>query len=52
MTATADQQAAQNRLTIRVNVRFTNKKKKRKMFEKSFTFFYDSQNNNLPAGHN
>jgi hypothetical protein len=28
MTATADQQAAQNRLTIRVNVRFTNKKKK------------------------
>jgi hypothetical protein len=28
MTATADQQAAQNRLTIRVNVRFTNKKKR------------------------
>jgi hypothetical protein len=28
MTATADQQAAQNRLTIRVNVRFTTRKKK------------------------
>ena len=27
MTATADQRAAQNRLTIRVNVRFTNRKK-------------------------
>jgi hypothetical protein len=28
MTATADQQASQNRLKIRVNVRFTNRNKK------------------------
>lgn len=41
MTATADQRAAQNRLTIRVNVRFTNKKKETDDFEKQFTFFYD-----------
>lgn len=41
MTATADQRAAQNRLTIRVNVRFTNKKKETDDFEKPFTFFYD-----------
>jgi hypothetical protein len=45
MTATADQQAAQNRLTIRVNVRFTNKNKETDNFEKSFDFFYD-----FPAG--
>jgi hypothetical protein len=38
MTATADQQAAQNRLTVRINVRFTNKRKKATM-EKSFSFF-------------
>lgn len=41
MTATADQRAAQNRLTIRVNVRFTNKKKETDDFDKPFTFFYD-----------
>jgi hypothetical protein len=41
MTATADQQASQNRLTIRVNVRFTNKNKETDDFEKPFTFFYD-----------
>lgn len=41
MTATADQQAAQNRLTININVRFTNKKKETDDFEKSFSFFYD-----------
>ncbi len=41
MTATADQKAAQNRLTIRVNVRFTNKKKETDNFEKSFSFYYD-----------
>jgi hypothetical protein len=41
MTATADQQAAQNRLKIRVNVRFTNKKKESDDFEKTFEFFYD-----------
>jgi hypothetical protein len=41
MTATADQQAAQNRLKIRVNVRFTNKNKETDDFEKSFEFYYD-----------
>lgn len=41
MTATADQRAAQNRLTIRVQVRFTNKNKETDDFEKSFSFFKD-----------
>ncbi len=41
MTATADQQASQNRLTIRVNVRFTNKNKETDNFEKTFDFYYD-----------
>lgn len=41
MTATADQQASQNRLTIRVNVRFTNKNKETDDFEKTFEFYYD-----------
>ncbi len=41
MTATADQQASQNRLTIRVNDRFTNKNKEADDFEKTFDFFYD-----------
>lgn len=41
MTATADQKAAQNRLTIRVNVRFTNVKKETDDFEKKFEFYYD-----------
>ncbi|TDP58263.1 LptE family protein [Flavobacterium dankookense] len=41
MTATADIRAAQNRLTIAVNVRFTNKNKEEDNFEKSFSFFDD-----------
>jgi hypothetical protein len=41
MMATADIQAAQNRLTIRVNVRFTNKNKEADNFEKTFEFFFD-----------
>lgn len=41
MTATADQQASQNRLKIRINVRFTNKKTEKDDFEKAFEFFYD-----------
>jgi len=41
MTATADQQASQNRLTIRINVRFANKNKETDNFEKQFEFFYD-----------
>ena len=41
MTATADQQASQNRLKIRVNVRFTNKRTEKDDFEKVFEFYYD-----------
>lgn len=41
MTATADQATSQNRLTISVLVRFTNKKKEEDDFEKRFSFFYD-----------
>ena len=41
MTATADQKAAQNRLSISVRVRFYNKNKESDNFEKSFSFFYD-----------
>ncbi|KRB56383.1 LptE family protein [Flavobacterium sp. Root186] len=50
MTATADQQAAQNRLTIRINVRFTNKKKETDDFEKPFEFYYDFEGRDLPTG--
>ena len=41
MTATADQQASQNRLKIRINVRFTNKNKEKDDFSKPFEFYYD-----------
>lgn len=41
MTLTADQRASQNRLTISVLVRFSNKNKEGDDFEKRFSFFYD-----------
>lgn len=41
MTATADQKASQNRLTISVMVRFSNKNKEKDNFEKRFSFYYD-----------
>jgi len=41
MTATAEQTAAQSRLTIVVNVRFYNKLDEKKDFEKNFTHFSD-----------
>lgn len=50
MTATADQRAAQNRLTVSVMVRFTNKNKEDDNFEKAFSFFYDFSGNELPTG--
>jgi hypothetical protein len=50
MTATADQRAAQNRLTIRVNVRFTNKNKESDNFEKQFSFYYDYPGTSQPVG--
>lgn len=41
MTATADQAASQNRLTVTVNVRFSNKNKEADNFEKRYSFYYD-----------
>ena len=41
MTATAQNTAAQNRLTIRINVRYFNTKDEEKDFEKGFSFFFD-----------
>ncbi len=40
-TATADQRAAESRLSITVNVRFSNKNKETDSFEKKFNFFYN-----------
>jgi hypothetical protein len=50
MTATADQRAAQNRLTVTVMVRFTNNKKEDDNFEKRFSFFHDYPANEQMAG--
>lgn len=50
MTATADQQAAQNRLTISINVRYSNKNKESDDFEKKFSFFYDYPANDQLTG--
>jgi hypothetical protein len=50
MTATADQRASQNRLSITINVRFINKKHEDENFEKPFSFFYDFSGNELPTG--
>ena len=50
MTATADQRAAQNRLTIAVNVRFSNKNKEADDFEKRFSFYYDYDGNTQLVG--
>ena len=41
MTATANQLAAQSRLSISINVRFSNKNKPEEDFEKRFSHFYD-----------
>jgi hypothetical protein len=41
IAATADQRAAQSRLTISVKVRYYNKLKEDDNFEKSFSHFYD-----------
>lgn len=41
MTATAEQTAAQNRLTITINVRFFNNKLEEDNFEKTFSHYYD-----------
>ena len=41
MTSTADLNAAQNRLTISVNINYTNFKKEEDTFERRFSFFFD-----------
>jgi len=41
ITATANNTAAQNRLTISVRVRFYNTNKEEKDFEQSFSFYFD-----------
>lgn len=50
MTATANQTAAQNRLTITVNVRFRNKLNPKDDFEKQFSFYDDFRADQLPQG--
>ena len=49
-TATANNTAAQNRLTIGVRVRFYNKKAEDDDFEKTFSFFYDYAGSSLLGG--
>lgn len=50
MTATAQNTAAQNRLTIGVNVRYFNTKDEEKDFESRFSFFFDYPANDQLAG--
>lgn len=50
MSATADLTAAQNRLTITINVRFENKNKPEDKFEKRFSFFKDYEGTQQPVG--
>ena len=50
MTATADQRSSQNRLSITVNVRFTNKNKETDNFEKRFSFYNDYDGANQLVG--
>lgn len=50
MTATANQTAAQNRLYIAINVRFTNKNNPEDDFERRFSHFYDYPANDQLIG--
>lgn len=45
ITSTANNTAAQNRLTMAVNLRFTNTKDDEESFEKSYSFFFDYDGN-------
>ena len=45
MSATSQQTAAQNRLTVTVNVRFYNRLKEEDDFEKQFSFYSDFEAN-------
>ena len=50
MTATSQDTAAQNRLTITVNVRYTNTLNHEKDFEKRFSFYFDYPANQQLTG--
>lgn len=50
MTATADQRASQNRLSISVMVRFSNRNNEEDDFEKRFSFFHDFDANDQLVG--
>ena len=50
MSASAGDRAAQNRLSVTVNVRFSNKKTEKDNFEKKFTFYYDYPANTQLVG--
>ncbi len=50
ITATSDSRAAQNRLTIAVNVRFFNTKEPLKDFEQVFSFYFDYPGQNQLTG--
>ena len=50
ITATSQSTAAQNRLTVAVNVRFFNTKDATKDFEERFSFYYDYSGSTLLIG--
>jgi hypothetical protein len=50
ITATAENTAAENRLTITVNVRFFNKNDEEKGFEQRFSFYRDFPGQQIPTG--
>lgn len=50
ITATSENTAAQNRLTISVNVRFFNKNDEEKGFEQRFSFYKDLDGQSIPTG--
>lgn len=50
MTATANSTASQNRLTVEINLRFTNTKIDEESFEKKYSFFFDYDANTQLQG--
>lgn len=50
ITATSQSTAAENRLTIAINVRFFNKKQPEKDFEERFSFYFDFRGSNQLVG--
>lgn len=52
ITATAENTAAQNRLTLSINVRFFNNKNTEDDFEKRFSFFFDFGGSSQLTGSN